>query len=106
MECEQNNEQYVIDLSLCDDTSLDFKMKVINMINKFSINHKVGWIRIRLNNNCNEFNQQTLRIMIKNYQNLYKIVLFDNSGSVDIDIYNQIKQLLKQSTVLEFTLCF
>ena len=73
------------------------------MINELNVNQKVIVIVIRLNDN-NPINDEIIRIMIDSCNNVYSIDLCDNNDSVDNMVHDQIKQLLKQSIVMEFTL--
>ena len=70
-----------------NDTSLEYKMKVIKMINELNINQKVGEIAIKLNNN-NPINEEMIRMMISNYNNVYRICLYDSNNSVDNSIHD------------------
>jgi len=54
------------------DTSLEYKMEIMKMINEINVNHKVGMIWIKLNN-YNPINDEIIRIMINNYDNVYCI---------------------------------
>ena len=49
---EQNGYKYRIAINFYDDnSSVDDKMKVMNMIDKYNVNHRVGKIGIQLKNN-------------------------------------------------------
>ena len=94
-EYEQNNEKYKICINYFSyDTSLEYKMEIIKIINELNANHKVGIIGIKLRNN-NPINDEIIRMMINNYKNVYNIVVFDYNDSVDNMIHDQIKQLVR-----------
>ena len=67
IEYEKKNEQYriVIDF-FTHNTNLDFKMRVVNMIDELNVNHRVGVIRIGFHID-NVINEEIIRIMIKRY---------------------------------------
>ena len=80
---EQNNYKYRIWINYsCDDTSLEYKMEVMKMINEINVNQKVGEISIKLRNN-NIIDQEIIRMMINNYDNVYVINVIDYNDSVD-----------------------
>ena len=60
------------------------------MINQLNADHKVGMIQIKLNHK-NPMNEQIVRMMTNNYNNVYCIYVVDNNNEVD----NQIKQLVR-----------
>ena len=65
-------------------------MKVMKMINELNVNHKVGTIIIGLSND-NPINEEIIRIMNNNYNNVYSIGVDDYNDSVDNMVHNQIK---------------
>jgi len=75
------------------------------MINELNVNHKLGTIWIRLNND-NPINEEIMRNMNNSCNNVYWIVVNDNNNSVDNMVHDQIKQLVRQSTVMRFGLSF
>ena len=75
------------------------------MIDELKVNHKVGGIWIKLNKN-NPINEQIIRMMITSYHNVYSIGVYDYNDSVDNMVHDQIKQLVRQSIVIKFTLWF
>ena len=77
----------------------------MKIINELDINQKVGEIWIRLNNS-NPINEEIIRMIINSYNNVYSIHVRDDNDSVDNINHDQIKQLLRQSIVMEFTLLF
>ena len=87
------------------DTSLEYKMEVIKMINELNVNHKVGGIYIKLSND-NPINGEIIRMINNSCNNVYWIKVFDYKNSVDNMVHDQIKQLVRQSTVMEFRLSF
>ena len=44
--------------------------------------------------------------MTNRYNNVYSIAIWDYNDSVDNMVHNQIKQLVRQSVVMEFRLVF
>ena len=88
---EQNNKKYRIVVDYKSNfTSLEYKMEVIKMINELNVNQKVGEISIRLNH-YNLINEQTIRMMINNYNNVYSISIVDRNDSIDNGIHDSIK---------------
>jgi len=77
-------------IDYADDTSLEYKMEAMNMINELNVNHKVGGIGIKLDNE-NPINEEIIRMMNNNYNNLYSIGVFDYNDSVDNIIHDKIK---------------
>ena len=77
----------------------------MKMINEMNVNQKVGTIVIGLNDN-NPINEEIIRMMNNNYKNVYSIAVSDYNDSVDNEVYNQIKQLVRQSVVMAFMLLF
>ena len=77
----------------------------MKMINELNVNNKVGRILIKLSNN-NPINQEIIRMMTNRYYNLYGIYVFDYNNSIDNNIHDLIKQLVRQSIVIRFTLSF
>ena len=75
----------------------------MKMINEKSVNQKVGRIRIKLSYN-NPMNEEIVRMMNNNYNNVYSIGVWGYSNSVDNIVHNQIKQLVRQSIVMKFSL--
>jgi len=57
-----------------DNSSLESKMKMMNMINELNVNHKVGMIWIKLNNN-NPINEEIIRMMVNSCNNVYDIAV-------------------------------
>ena len=57
------------------NSSLEYKMKVMKMINELNVNQKVGIIQIRLDNN-NPINEEIIRMMVNNYNNVYEIYVY------------------------------
>jgi len=76
-------------------------MKVMKTINELNVNQKVGTILIR---NRNQNNEEIIRIMINSYHNVYHILVCDYNNSVDNSIHDLIKQLVRQSTLMRFSL--
>ena len=72
------------------NTSLEYKMEVMKMINELNVNHKVGIIGIILRNS-NPINDEIIRMMINNYKNVYYISVYDENDSVDNMVHDQIK---------------
>ena len=105
-EYKQKNEEYNIWINyLNSNTSLEYKMEVIKMINELNVNQKVGRIGIKLRNS-NPINEEIIRIMANSYKNVYSIAVFDHNDSVDNINHDQIKQLVRQSVVMGFMLVF
>ena len=77
----------------------------MNMINELNVNQKVGRIWITLNND-NPINEEIIRMIINSCNNVYQIYICDENNSVDNINHDQIKQLLRQSIVMQFTLLF
>ena len=74
---EQNNQQYRIEIHFFSyPTSVESKMEVIDMIEQLNVNHKVGCIAITLHND-NKWNEEIMRRMIDNYQNVHDIQVYD-----------------------------
>jgi len=65
------------------------------MINELNANKKVGMIWIRLNNNNNPINEEIIRNMNNNCNNMYRIAVWDHNDSVDNMVHDQIKQLVR-----------
>jgi len=82
----------VIDLDY--NTTLAFKMKVIQMIDRLKVNHKVGEIKIKVSG-YNRMNREVIMKMVNRYYNVYYILVIDYSGSVDNGIHGCIKRLLR-----------
>jgi len=64
------------------DTTLEYKMEVMKMINKLNVNHKIGMILIKLNND-NPINEEIIRIINNNCNNVYGINVEDKNDSID-----------------------
>jgi len=62
-------------------------MEAMKMINELNVNHKVGGIRIKLRNN-NPINEEIIRIIINNYDNVYSILVYDYNDSIDNNIHD------------------
>ena len=77
----------------------------MKMITQLNVNQKVGGIAIKLRNS-NPINDEIIRMMINNYNNVYCIYVFDYNDSVDNKVHNQIKQLVRQSVIMGFILRF
>jgi len=69
------------------NSSLEYKIEVMNMINELNVNHKVGEISITLSNN-NPINEEIIRMMISNYDNVYSILVYDYNDSIDNNIHD------------------
>jgi len=65
-------------------------MKVMKMINGLNVNQKVGRIEIKLRNR-NPINEEIMRMVTNNYNNVYWIEVDDYNDSVDNMVHNQIK---------------
>ena len=52
-----------------NDSSLEYKMEVMKMINELNVNHKVGRILIGLSNS-NPINDEIIRMMINSCNNV------------------------------------
>jgi len=65
-------------------------VKVIEMINGLNVNQRVGAICINLNDK-NPMNGEIIRMMINNYKNVFTIIVYDGSDSVDNEVHDQIK---------------
>ena len=77
----------------------------MNMINELNVSQKVGRICIKLDDS-NPINEEIVRMMNNKCKNVYDIGVWDYNDSVDNSIHDQIKQLVRQSTVMEFTLSY
>ena len=86
-----------------NNSRLESKMKMMKMINQLNVNHKVGRIWITLRNN-NPINEEIIRMINNNYNNVYGIDVRDWNDSVDNMVHDQIKQLVRQSVVMKFSL--
>lgn len=85
-----------------DDSSLDDKLKIIEMIDRLDINQKVGRIFIKISPN-NPINAEIMRTILNNYNNIYRIDIQDGNGSVDNVVHGLIKQLVMKSVLVRFT---
>jgi len=65
-------------------------MEIMNMINELNVNQKVRRIVIRLNNN-NPINEESIRNMVNNYNNVYSISVRDENDLLDNMVHDQIK---------------
>jgi len=62
-------------IDYCDyNTTLEYKMEVMKMINELNVNQKVGIIWITLSND-NPINEEIIRMMTNRYNNVYYIRL-------------------------------
>jgi len=67
-------------------TSLDQKINVINAINGLDSDSKVGIMTITISNS-NRWSEELLNTMIKRYQNIYDIWIYDLNSSVDNEMH-------------------
>jgi len=79
-------------INFCNhSSSLDFKMKVITMVNELNANNKVGTVLLTISDD-NQIDQHIMDNIINNYNNVYCININDYGDSID-EIHNQIKKL-------------
>ena len=105
MDYQERKEHYKIVIDFEDhNSSLDDKLKMIEMVNQMKVNHKVAklWISI---DKGNMIDKEIMQKMIERYDGLYEINVNDCLDQVD-SVHDQIKQLVRQSTLLSFQLVF
>ena len=87
---KKNNKEYRILIDFLNySTSIDQKMKVMNMISEMDCNNKVGGITIAIDSN-NRWNEEILRTIMRRYQNIYKVWIIDSNVQVDNRIHRVI----------------
>lgn len=59
------------------------------MVDELKVIHRVGGVRIGINSD-NRINEEIVKIIMDQYQNIYYIGVYDNTKAVD-GIHNQIK---------------
>ena len=71
--------KYTININFRDvNSSLEDKMKIIEMIENLNINHRVGVLMIKMNE-LNVFSREMIMRMNANYYNLYTLVIIDEN---------------------------
>jgi len=67
-------------------------MDMIEMINTLNVDNKVGKVMIKVDSCVNEWNSETVRLILDRYTNVYDIVVDDFNQSVDDWMHDWIKQ--------------
>ena len=65
---------------------------MIEMINTLNVDNKVGKVMIKVDSCVNEWNSETVRLILDRYTNVYDIVVDDFNQSVDDWMHDWIKQ--------------
>jgi len=90
MDYQERKEHYKIVIDFEDhNSSLDDKLKMIEMVNQMKVNHKVAklWISI---DKGNMIDKEIMQKMIERYDGLYEINVNDCLDQVD-SVHDQIK---------------
>lgn len=70
-------------------TSLEYKMKLMKMVNELGGDKRVGRVIIRLDSK-DEWDEEIMRTMMDRYQNIYHIYVLDYNDSVDSQMHGLI----------------
>ena len=105
IEMEQKKQKYRIWIDYYNNSSIEQKNEVIDMIDRLNVNHKVGWIRIRMNQD-NPINQQMIRMMNERYQNINELIIYDENESIDDSVYQEWIAMIEEKTLLRFGIVF
>jgi len=98
---ERNKQNYRIEINFYDNSSIEYKMQVMEMIHQMNADKKVGRMWIRLNRKVgwiknifvknNPVDEKVLKTMINRYTNLYNVVIDDWNDQVDSKLHNLVK---------------
>lgn len=72
-----------------DDSSVDEKMKMMNMVDELKVNYKVGKVYVRASND-NKLIQEVVQMMVDRYHNVYEIGVNDSNDQVDEEMHDEI----------------
>ena len=76
-EKEQKNEKYQIVIDFySNNTSIEWKRTVINMVDRLNVNHKVEMIAISMKED-NPIDREIIRRMDQKYKNIYGLGIHD-----------------------------
>lgn len=90
----KENKQYRIWINLSYDNSLEFKSRVVTMIDQLNVADKVTKVTIVLSDS-NKWTDELITTMVTKYQNIYSVRVFDNNDLVDNNMHGWIQRLVK-----------
>ena len=100
---KRNNRQFYIMVDFCNNTSLNNKLSIMNMIDELDVNDRVGKLAIKLGYN-NPVDSSLIRMISDRFTNLYYVHIKDQNDMIENTIHNQFVLLIKKKTLLRFKL--